>query len=173
MKHALLICVLAVFFGGMRQCAAADENSGKHNLTVTSGQTTINSFPVLSDASTDRSELFKPVFTAASDPASDIPYVKLREKIKLDFGSALPDRLTLKDRVIDDDGTFLYLDQLTTVLTPTVEEDCYVFLLDVNATSLLHAQMGSFRTQFRGFELTATWGDKEETFAFVVQTKAH
>ncbi|MGB7605493.1 MAG: hypothetical protein WBL93_08435 [Lutisporaceae bacterium] len=175
MKHYLIVLLLIITLFGCSGCMAANEskNSADINqkLRVTAGRASIKSVSLINyegDALKNNKEVFK--FAFENNASADIKYIKKDKKITLDFGNTPPDNVSVKDILLTSEGGNLYSDKLDIDIPLVNEGSNFSFYLKGNPNSMLSSQLAPNKIEFRGFKITASWGDKEYWYAFVIKS---
>ena len=104
------------------------------------------------------------------DASSTVEYIKIGEKVTLDFGDKYPDKIIMDDTLLRSNGEMLYTNK-ETVATPLEAQDTkYYFYVKKHKWSTLNSK--SSNTDLRGFRIIASWDNTEYIFAFVIKTDA-
>lgn len=172
MKRILMIIISVAIISCSIGCMKAEGNTVKgsasgHALTVTSESVAIGSELISPDISGDNNALFKFAF---GNGVSNVKYVKIGEKISLDFGSEAPDNISAEDIFLNQNGEPLYTDKETNAVPLTSEGQKSEFTLNQSIVSLLSSQNPEGRFDIRGFKITAKWKNDTHIFAFVIKT---
>jgi len=175
MKRSLIVLLLMITLFGCGGCMVTNKSKTSDDinqkLTVTAGKKNIESvFLINSEGSTleNNKEIFK--FAFENNASEDIKYIKKGEKITLSFGNKSPDNISVKDILLNSDGKYLYSEKLA-IDIPLVNEDYnFSFNLEGNPNSMLSAQLAPNKIEFRGFKITAIWGNKEYIYGFVIKS---
>lgn len=186
MKHGLIVLLLIITLIGCGECMITNESKNStessreektdkgHRLTVTAGEESIKCVSLINSKDSkleNTKDIFK--FAFKKDTLTDIKYIKINEKITLNFGDTLPDNVSIKDILLNSNGEYLYPDKLSVDVSLTKEDNNFSFLLQKNPMYLLSSEFSKTKKQFRGFKITATWGKKEYIYAFVIKSNAY
>lgn len=117
----------------------------------------------------DDSSLFESII---ADEKITIPYVKIGEVVKVNFGDILPDHYVLYDYVLNEDGTIKYSSLATETVTLQVSNNVGTFKLNENLSSKFSSNSKDYKPGhlLRGFLLINTFGDKQQEYAFVIKS---
>lgn len=103
------------------------------------------------------------------------PYIALGETIhiRLTSGQA-PDKATLRDGLLRQDGSPTYNEQSTGNVPITFQGREASFVLEANPGAWLSSQSADYApgATVRGFRLTCSWGDNVCEYAFILRTDA-
>lgn len=163
MKLKSTLALLALSF---TLCGCAKEQHT--SLTIFSEENNINYYEVITEPD-NRKELFKNAFE--EEKLHDINYIENGKTITLDFGTNPPDAIALNDVLVNSKGMQLYSDKQTLDIPLDKDKNKYTFILSEHKWALLSSLSPYNRIDYRGFLITATWGDKKHEFTFVIKTK--
>lgn len=170
MKQTLISILLVMVWLGISGCA--ESNIGV--LKVRSGEneikTSLLSTPKSESSTNSEESEFR--FAFEQEASNNIQYLKVGETITLDFGDSQPDTISIKDSVLNKSGDYQYPSKLSIEVPLTKENGKYNFKINKHMTSLLSSFFEENKKDYRGFSITATWGEEEFRYAFVVQTDA-
>lgn len=152
---------------GVSGCMKADKMA---DITVTIGQENIKSIALKNNRNnlSDNKNIFK--FAFEQEASSDIKYIKIGEKIALDFGNNHPDKMIIKEILLNSNGENLYGDETIVGVPFKRENNKYVFIVEKNPASFLSSVKK--KTEFRGYKIIAYFGEIEYVYAFVIETDA-
>lgn len=171
MKQMLMIILLMISLIGVSGCA--ESNIG--DLKIRAGKeeiksTTFSNSKSDSSANTAESEF---EFAFEQNAVKDIKYLKKGEIITLDFGNSEPDTISVKDSVLNKSGAYQFSYRETIEVPLSKEEGKYSFTVDKHWASALSSFYEENKKDYRGFSITASWGQKEYSYAFVIQADAY
>lgn len=119
----------------------------------------------------DKQDLFK--FAFKKNDLKNIKYIKIGSNVILDFGDNPPDKISIKDVLLNSSGEYMYaehVDKLTTEIPFMKENGKYSFTIGVNIASQFSSYYEENETIFRGYLITAYWDKREYQYAFVIKT---
>lgn len=162
---------MALFIIALMGAVGCTKDETTNNLTVTVEKENIKCIKLecAKDSSVEnKKDLFK--FAFGKDASTDIKYIKYDEKVYLDFGSNKPDKISIKDRLLNSNGENLYTDKEIIEVPFTNENNKFYFTVKKHPASALSSVYMENRTDFRGFSIKASWGENEYVYAFVIKT---
>lgn len=109
-------------------------------------------------------------FAFKQEASMDIQYLKVGDVVTLNFGHNKPDTISLKDSVLNQNGDVKYSYRETLEVPLRKEHGKYKFTINKHIASYLDSSHIENKKVYRGFSLTATWGEEEYRYAFVVKT---
>jgi len=168
MKRIIVITLLAMVLLGVG-CVKIDKLS---ELTVMTGEINVDYISLDKmeyDLLGDSKDIFKSTFEQYE--VSDLKYIKSGEVITLDFGKEQPDKIVIKDDMLDPKGDFIYDDKLTREVQFTEENGKYHFTVEKHLASGLGAVFSE--TAIDGYRVNAFWGDEEYVYTFVIITDSY
>lgn len=169
-KQILKMVLLMIALMGVVGCTKTENTN---NLTVTIGKENIKytKLECAKDNFVDnKKDLFQ--FAFEKDTSTDVKRIKFDDKVYLDFGSNRPDKLSIKDRLLNSNGEILYTDKETIEVSFKKENNKFYFTVKKHPASAFSSVYMKNKTDFRGFSIKATWGKKEFVYAFVIKTDA-
>jgi hypothetical protein len=112
-------------------------------------------------------------FKSAFEPNAlqDIKYIKIGDKVSLDFGNNPPNNITITDRLLNLSGDQVYQDKLTIEVPFTKDNNKYYFYY-FSVQNNMASRLSSYyrKTDFRGYKISANWGKHQKEYAFVIKT---
>ncbi|MEK4104169.1 MULTISPECIES: hypothetical protein [Paenibacillus] len=171
MKKMMLSILLIVSLIGISGCA--ESNIG--DLKISAGDQEIKS-TTLSNTKSDSSsnaEASGFEFSFEQDAVKNIQYLKNGEIITLDFGDSEPDNVSLEDSVLNKSGAYQFSSRETLEVPITKKDGKYSFTIEKHMASSLSSFYEENKKDYRGFSITASWGEKEYRYAFVIQADAN
>lgn len=128
------------------------------------------SYVMINKLQQDSSKPYKDTFKFAFKDGAEknIKYINIGDKVVLDFGNSLPDKVTVKDIVLSSSGEELYTDKEVVNVPLTKDNGKYNFAVEKNIISGLSSVM--HKTVFRGFLIAVYKGKSENEYAFVIET---
>lgn len=172
MKQVWMIALFIITLIGVTGCTDTKvENI--NNLTVTVGKDNIKCINLedvdVKDSFLDnKKDIFK--FAFKENTLSGIKYIKNDEKVYLDFGSNPPDKLFIKDSLLNSNGEYLYSDKETITVPFTNESNKFYFIVKKHPASGLSSIYMENKIDFRGLKIKASWGKNEYVYVFVIKT---
>lgn len=160
---AMLLAVVLVWTGG---CTVAGK-TGKP--VVAAGGRVIE---CVEAENAERNQVTQNGFTFAFRSGADykVEYVPVGETVTLDFGSRGPSSVVVSDILLDPSGVPMYSDK-EVVDTPLASKDAtYSFLLERHPASDLSSRYSEDAKAYRGFAITAHWGEEAHDYFFVIMT---
>ncbi len=101
----------------------------------------------------------------------EFKHIEFGEKAILVFDGKLPDSITVKDDILKNNGEYKYTDKETVEVPVTAESDNkFTFIIEKNLASALSSLRVVNGTDIRGYRITASWGDNECVYAFMIKT---
>ena len=164
-KRILLFYLSLIVAVGVSGCLKGEKAK---KLVVTAGEQEIQSFPLKvsdGDNENERKNTFTYLFEQ-NEPLR-IEYIKIREKIILDFGDNPPDNIMVEDSILNSEGKYLFNEKETMNVPIIKEDDKYFFLLKGHKASTLSSRRNI--TVIRGFKITAYWKDQKYEYAIVIE----
>lgn len=175
-EKMMLSILLIVSLIGISGCA--ESNIG--DLKISAGDQEIKSTTLsntkLANAKSDLSsnaEASGFEFAFEQDAVKNIQYLKNGEIITLDFGDSEPDNVSLEDSVLNKSGAYQFSSRETLEVPITKEDGKYSFTIEKHMASSLSSFYEENKKDYRGFSITASWGEKEYRYAFVIQADAN
>jgi hypothetical protein len=103
---------------------------------------------------------------------SNMIEVEVTRPVVIDFGSSIPDSVLIYDAMLDSDGSIRYNENLIQKQIFKIVDNSHIqFDLTQHMTYYLSSNTGDYqRDWYRLFRLVCTWGDKECTYAFLINT---
>lgn len=86
------------------------------------------------------------------------------------FGGNPPDKVSVKDMLLDSKGENLYTDKEIEEVPLTKENNIYYFLVKTHPWFALSSTFTEDKTDIRGFLVTASWGKDEHVYGFAIKT---
>lgn len=100
----------------------------------------------------------------------DIPIFENDSIVNLTFKGNQPDKFTISDIIINENGRPLYTDKEIKNITAELNDDKYIFKIEEHFASMLSSYHEPNKKDIRGFRIIATWGANECEYAFVIKT---
>src|ERR1035437_1515111 len=150
MKRQLIFILFIMFVIGMTGCVKEDKISG---IKITIGKQDIKYITVNNNENSslnDKKDTFKYAFE--SNALKDIQYIKIGEKVTLDFENNIPDKIIIKDILLDSNGNYMYSGKLIADIPCIKQNNKYIFTVDINMASVLSSLMKHII--FRGYKIT-------------------
>lgn len=103
-----------------------------------------------------------------------IPYLKLGTTIRIVVQKKFPNKITLKDYILKQDGVPKYTDREVKEIPIKFIKGKGTFKLGVNWAAMLSSNSKDYEpgNTIRGFKLTCSWGDNKCEYGFIVRTDA-
>jgi hypothetical protein len=99
-----------------------------------------------------------------------IPYIKADETCTISFRDYPPDKFTISDILIDQKGNQRYTDKEIINIPVELKDGKCSFVVKKHVASGLDSLYYKGKTDFRGFLMTASWGENQCEYAFVIKT---
>lgn len=169
----LLLLLLIIVISACSNQKAGDKLSDPSAITVNAGETDLTGALKKNEgvelAGKDDSTLFESIL---ADKNSTIPYVKMGERITVDFGDLPSDRYVLYDYVLDEDGTIKYTSLATETVSLEVSNNVGTFQLNRSLSSHFSSNSKDYEAGnlLRGFLLTTASGEQQQEYAFVIRS---
>lgn len=124
----------------------------------------------LKEFSKDGKDLFIPLFDkkAAIEPK----YIKMGEKVTLDFENNPPDKMTIQEMFLAPNGKTLYSDVEIKDISFTQEKNKYFFTIEESYVSKLSSVYFIGRKDLRGYKITTFTGKDKTIYICVIKTDA-
>lgn len=167
MKRVFMMMMVGMLVIGLSLTSIACTGNGYKSLSVSIDDKIIKSVR-LNDA--DGIYTFKDNFKREDLDNSE--FVEFGEKLYLDFGDSMPDKVVVEDSILTPDGKFMYDMQATSVFTCGRDQNGFYFVVDKNLSSAFSSVFEEGRKDLRGFMIRAVWGSDELVYGFVIKTKA-
>lgn len=88
----------------------------------------------------------------------------------IDFKKCPPDKLTISDVLLNKDGNKMYPSIEIISIPAELKNGKCSFEINKNMETLLNSNWEPNKTYNRGFRMTATWGENECEYAFMIRT---
>ncbi|MBZ9686689.1 hypothetical protein G9F72_010170 [Clostridium estertheticum] len=170
-KKVFIIMLLTMIFIGIFGCVKNDKIP---SIRVTIDKEKINCITLKDTAngsSNYKNDIFK--FAFEENASVDIKYIKIGSVVILDFGDNPPNKISIKDSLLNANGEHLNPDKLTVEVPYTVENGKYSFTVQKNMASLLSSFYEENKTDFRGYMITSYWDKSEYEHAFVIKADSY
>lgn len=100
----------------------------------------------------------------------EIPVFENNSVVEISFKSKLPDKFTVADILIDENGKQLYTDKEIKNVQAELKDGKYYFAIEPHFASSLSSYYDPEKKEIRGFRMTASWGGNECEYAFLIKT---
>ena len=121
----------------------------------------------------NRKDTFKMIVDKFS--TAEIPYIKLDEKVQIDFGKNPPDKVKITDSLINKFGDLALAEKVAvTSITPHISGSRYIFDIKKTMASRLNSNSDSYQpgNTWHGYRIICSWGYNECEYAFIIRTDA-
>jgi len=119
----------------------------------------------------DREDTFETILKKT--PLSSIPYIKTGSTVEIDFGDNPPDKLTVLDLLIDENGNQMYSDKEIITIPVELTDDETSFKIEKHMASALSSSSILDKKNIRGFRIIAGWKENECEYAFIIKSDAY
>lgn len=156
---SIMLCIIAIAVF----CTACSKTGEPSDIKVSSGDTVI---PHLMDA--------KDGFEECVEKNEELVYLKLGDKIRIEFQGDEPDTIELKNSLLYPDGNQKYTPKESDILDVELKNGVIEFDLPQDMTVLFSSDSKDYLpgNTIRGLKLKAVWGEEEREFYFVIRTDA-
>ena len=152
-------------------CAATTPPQEPPKLTLTIGEKQLHYVVAKNQwngAEYDREGTFQTILKKGSE--SEIPYIKIGDTATISFTNNPPSKFTIKDILIDENGNQRYSDKEIINIPVELKDGKVSFQIKKHFASGLSSYYVEGKTDIRGFRMTATWGENECEYAFIIRT---
>ena len=177
MKKLALVSVLFIILVGVIWIAIAQNKSIPKEIPKISISIGGQSIRYVSAPNTWNGEMpnRKDTFKMIRDefPTIEIPYIKLDEMVKIDFGKNPPDKIDILDCLINKNGDQRYEDKVAVKgVKPNFNEGVYTFEIKKSMSAGLSSNSVSYEpgNTWRGYRIICSWGYNECEYAFIIRT---
>jgi hypothetical protein len=139
-------------------------------ITVTIGEKEIDYVTaknIWNNAIYDREGTFQTILKKGSKIV--IPYIEIGKIAVINFKSYPPDKLTISDILVAENGTQMYSYKEIVNIPVEFKNGKCSFEVKKHFASMLSSYYIEGKTDLRGFRITATWGDNECEYAFIIR----
>lgn len=171
MKQMMMAIVLVMVWIGISGCSESNIGDLKISAEDKEIKSSLLSNPTSEPSSNSEESEFK--FAFEQEASKNIQYLKVGETVTLDFGDNEPDTISLKDSVLNKSGDYQFSSRETLKVSLKIEDGKYNFRINKHMASALSSFYEENKKDYRGFSLTAAWGEEEYRYAFVLQTDAY
>lgn len=114
-------------------------------------------------------DLFKIAF---GQPSKNIKYIKPGRKITINFANNPPDKISMKNSVLNSNGEIMYTERETMDVPLSKANNEYYFNVQTHMASLYNCSYDTNRKDFIGYVAEMTWGEISYVSVFVIKTDA-
>jgi len=115
----------------------------------------------------DRQDTFQAILKEGS--GIEIPFIELDKTAVIKFKNNPPDKFTIADILIDKEGNKMYSTSINNIPFE-LKDGKYSFKINKNMDTSLDSNWFLNKTYSRGFRMTASWGENECEYAFIIKT---
>lgn len=145
-------------------------NDGVSEVTVSINGHNISCVGIESDDMANKSD-----FTDLTKSVDDLYYVSFDDSVELSFGFT-PKEPVLKvyDRILENDGSDKYSDELTDVIEVPLNNNRGSFILKEHKAAMLSSDLKDYESgkTVRGFSFSVEYEEKNYLYMFAVRTDA-
>jgi len=118
----------------------------------------------------DREDTFQTIMKEKAD----IPYIKLKKEIQIEFKGTLPDSIKLQNFILNCDGKIKYTEKEVQTIPIEFSNKKGTFVLTQNIASMLSSNSADYEpgASIRGFRLYCSWGENDCEYAFIISSDA-
>lgn len=116
----------------------------------------------------DREGAFQTILKKGSK--IEIPYIEIGNTAIISFANNPPEKFTIEDILIDDNGKQRYSDKERINIPVELKYGKCSFEINKNLASGFNLYYIEGKTDIRGFRMIATWGENECEYAFIIRT---
>ena len=163
-----LVLLMSILTSG---CSIAKTTQEPPKVTITIGDKQIDYIVAKNKwngAIHDREATFKSIMKKASK--SEIPYIEIGNTATITFINNPPTKFTIKDILIDESGKQRYSDKEIFNIPVELKKGKASFKIEKHFAAALSSDYVEGKTELRGFSITATWGENECEYAFIIRT---
>lgn len=108
------------------------------------------------------------------DGPVELPYIRLGERIYIQFNENPPDSAVMYDKLITEYGGNVYDERVTNEIPLVFQDGELSFVLEAHFASNLSSDSESYKdgNTIRGFKIVCKWGEDECEYGFVIRTDA-
>lgn len=167
--NGLLIFVCCIILSICSACSSEEDSNASLIATHNETEVPIASRPTESNATED-TQLFQRILQESD---RTIPYVKLGETIRLNFGDQAPQSFELSDYLLGEEGTLKYRKAIRNI-EMDIHDGIGDLVLDENGFAALSSNSKDYEpgATLRGFRMICNWKDHTQEYAFVIRTDA-
>jgi len=115
----------------------------------------------------DREDTFKTILNKSN--VTQIPYIKIGDTASICFTDNPPDKFTISDNLIDNKGIRRYNDAGTINIPIELKDGKGFFEIKKHMASGFDSYRVEGKSDLRGFRMTASWGENECEYAFIIR----
>jgi hypothetical protein len=115
----------------------------------------------------DREDTFQTILKKGSK--FEIPYIEIGKTVMINFQSYPPDKFTIADILIDENGKRMYSNKEVINIPVKLKDGKCSFEIKKHFASALSSVYVENKVDVRGFRMIASWGDNECEYAFVIK----
>ena len=152
-------------------CASTKSPQETPKLTITIGDKQLDYIVAKNQwngAKYDREDTFKTIMEKGSE--REIPYIEIGNTATISFANNPPSKFTISDILIDKNGNQRYSDKGIINIPVELKDGKGSFEIKKHLASGLSSYYVEGKTDIRGFRMTATWGENECEYAFIIRT---
>lgn len=141
------------------------------DLTMTINQKTINVVKI-EDIPENNKELFKP--SIEGKKSKEILHAQIGDNIILKFNNNAPDKATIQEYFLNDNGDILYTDaeiKDIEISKDPKEKNKYSFIIEKSLVSGLSSESFEEKTDLRGYKITTNIGDITSVYICSIKTE--
>lgn len=152
-------------------CTSEKSSKEPPKITVTIGDKEIKYIIAKNQwdgAKYDREDTFKTILK--KDSEADTLYIEIGKTAVISFNNYPPTKFTVSDILIDKNGNQMYSNKVITNIPVELEKGKCSFEIKKHPASFLSSKHEENKIDIRGFRITASWGENECEYAFVIRT---
>ncbi len=165
----ILIFLIAIVAIGCTSLNLLDEPA---ELSITIGDKKIEYVVgknIWNGAIFDREDTFQTILKQSS--GIEIPIIDIDEFATIKFINNTPDKITVYDILIDENGNQIYTDNSTAIIPVKLNNNQCTFKISKHIASYLSSYYEHNQINYRGFRVVANWGENECEYGFIIRTK--
>ncbi|MFC3802600.1 hypothetical protein [Cohnella sp. GCM10012308] len=167
MKYVLSTLLLIIVMG-ITGCRVNDDN---RKMTLTVGGESVD-YVMYNPSESENGQDYRYKFAFQEEPLTHIKYIKMQDKITINFGNSSPDKVSVSDSLLHSNGEYIYPDDLSSVTPLPIEDGVSEYIFQKKPASSLSSQFDKSKKYFRGITIMASWGKQQKQYLFVIRTDA-
>ena len=169
----IIICMLIVLFATtvMAGCVYQKSYQEPPELSISIGDKQVQYITAKNQwngSKYDREDTFKTIMKEGS--GIEVPSIEMGNTVEISFKSNQPDKFTVSDILIDEKGEQIYTDKEIKTIPVELKDNKCSFKIEEHFASALSSTYEENKVDIRGYRMTATWGENECEYAFVIKT---